>query len=132
MEYHAADIHPHISKEDLAMGAVDLYAEYLGETTVSPLIPNSTRMEEAVKVVKEVAPTIVDAISNHLFPLSPSPSGGSDHPDVTVGHSDVVASYPLETIVVLPPVHNTTNFIRPTSSNPVNYRIELELIKLKD
>jgi hypothetical protein len=109
MEHHGVDIHPHFSSEDLALGAIDLYEDYLESSRTTPAPGNFTVISKAIDLVKEAAPKIVEVVTNNLVSMS---SNNSMSPHST----EVVLSRPLETIVVVPVLDNTTSIS--TSSIP--------------
>jgi hypothetical protein len=101
MEHHSEEVHPHFSKEDLAMGAVDLYEEYVESSSVSPHISNSSILEKATILVKEAGPKIVEVLLDNLTPVVSNPSRSVE----------AFISKPVETVIILPPDHNITTFI---------------------
>jgi hypothetical protein len=65
MEHHGVEANPHFSKEDLALGAIDLYGDYVeSSSTVTPA-GNSSILSRAVNIVREAAPQIVEVIANN-------------------------------------------------------------------
>jgi hypothetical protein len=119
MESHGVEVNPHFTKEDLAMGAIDLYEEYVGSSsTVAPLRPNSSIIERAADLVKETAPQLIDIMVNNLGTPSPvnfgTPSPLINYTDLgtpSPSIPNVVISRLPETIIVLSPSGNTTTAI---------------------
>jgi hypothetical protein len=102
-----------LSERDLSRGAVDLTPEV-------DLPVNNTLLETAVSVVREAAPKIVEAITNHLVPtVSRQPDMLPRYPEVvkfpqkqttSTLHPEVMFSPPLETVVVVTvPVNHTSS-----------------------
>jgi hypothetical protein len=121
-------VNPHFNKEDLAIGTIDLYADYIeSATTPAPLRSNSSIIERAATLVKEAAPQLIEVMINNLATPSPVDFGTSmsnfGTPSPYTNHTgtglsiipNVVISKLPETIVVIPPSGNsTTTFLQPT------------------
>jgi hypothetical protein len=93
------------SERDLARGAVDLYEDDIPSTSASLI--NDTMIQQAVSVVKEAAPRIIETIVSKLVPVV------HHHPNIEPGVSvpeqlpEVYFSPPVETIIVVPPSNHT-------------------------
>jgi hypothetical protein len=138
--YSGLDRRVHFSQEDLAMGAVDLaeIEEETGQNNTLAGFINNTVLGTAVSVVKEAGPRIIEAITTHLvpalprsqevikpllFPTStphviPSPS----YP-TTTSHAEVMVSPPVETVVVISPVYNSTQLSPPVMHDTVSEKL---------
>jgi hypothetical protein len=94
------------SERDLARGAVDLVMD-----EQSPIVtPNTTVIGNAVNLVREAAPKIIETIVSHLAPPLPS-SPSTQQVSLLVPNQDgfqTLFSPPVETVVVVGiPTNNT-------------------------
>jgi hypothetical protein len=106
---HTVESTINYSAADYARGAVDLLDEE--PTTMPPVLINTTVVDKAATLVREVAPRVIETIVSHLMPVSPSPSGPGTtsqfdpvpqqqyqpHPQ----QHQTLISPPLETVVIV-------------------------------
>jgi hypothetical protein len=109
-----------LSERDLARGAIDLTPE---DTTADLPVSstNVTFLDTAVSVVREAAPRIIEAITNHLVPAVPRPTDVPQRysevvyvpqgQSVSTSPPEILISPPLETIVVVTGPTNHTSFM---------------------
>jgi hypothetical protein len=114
MEHHSDEVNPHFSKEDLVLGAIDLYEDYVSTSTVAPLRLNSSVIARASDLVKEAAPKLIEVIVNNLSTPSPVNSFDASLPDNNLATSsstlpDLVMSKLPGTIIVVPSLNTTVS-----------------------
>jgi hypothetical protein len=117
---HTVESTIRLSAADYARGAVDLTPEEtVPDLPVSP--SNVTFLDTAVSVVREAAPKIIEAITNHLVPAVPQSTGAVQrYPEavyapqgqsVSTHPPEIMISPPLETVVVVAVPANHTSSI---------------------
>jgi hypothetical protein len=103
------------SAADYARGAVDLIDDE--PATLSPVLPNTTIVEKAATLVREMAPKFIETIVSHLVPVSSPPhseAAPGQPPHQFHPQQQTFVSPPVETVVVVEVPANTSI---PTSSH---------------
>jgi hypothetical protein len=80
------------SAADYARGAVDLINDE------PPVLSNTTAVEKAATLVREMAPTVIETIVSHLVPVSPSSPQQQHQPPQQ--HQTFI-SPPVETVLIV-------------------------------
>jgi hypothetical protein len=121
---HTVESTINYSAADYARGAVDLLDEE--PTTMPPVLINTTVVDKAATLVREVAPRVIETIVSHLMPVSPSsPGPGTTQPDPVPQQQyqqhpqqhQTLISPPVETVVI---VEVPSNFSTSTPIQPVD------------
>jgi hypothetical protein len=130
--YSGLDRRVHFSAEDLANGAIDLaeVEEEVANNTMANFA-NST-LQAVVTVVKEAGPKIIETIAKHLVPviLPPSQPATPFYPQSAISVEqppfhptlpEVLASPPVETVIILPAPVNISHPFVPVVHDTVNF-----------